>query len=466
MAAEILIVDDESDIRMQIAGILEDEGFETREAANSSQAYAAVAARQPALVILDVWLNASEHDGLQILENIKLDHPNLPIIMISGHGTFDMAVSATKIGAYDFISKPFKTDVLLHTIERALGEAKLRRENEELQKLAGGGIRDLVGESAQIQEVRKAVEKVAPTESRVMITGAPGTGKSLVARLIHQNSARADGPFVVLNCASLETETLDSALFGVESTEENSRKIGVLEEAHGGTLLLDEVADMSLETQGKIVRVLHSQKFQRLGGNTWVDVNVRVLATSNQDLTDLIEQGAFREDLYYRLNVVPLAMPSLSARRGDIPELVTFMMGRSATAKGRSVRKLGEDALAALQGYGWPGNVWELGNVLERLLILAPGGPEELIGADSVTAALSESEEDSLVGWGNAAEVMSLPLREAREAFERDYLLFHLTRFGGNISRTAEFVGMDRAALHRKLKGLGMNGSQKQKAVG
>ncbi|RED53252.1 sigma-54-dependent transcriptional regulator [Aestuariispira insulae] len=466
MAADILIVDDEADIRMQMAGILEDEGFETREAANSAQAYSAVAARQPSLVILDVWLNASEHDGLQILENIKRDHPSLPIIMISGHGTFDMAVSATKIGAYDFISKPFKTDVLLHTIDRALSEAKLRRENEELQKLTGGGITGLIGDSVQIQDVRKAIEKVAATESRVMITGAPGAGKSLVARLIHKNSTRADGPFVVLNCASLEPETIDAALFGVEATEHDRRKIGVLEEAHGGTLLLDEVADMSLETQGKIVRVLHSQKFQRLGGDTWVDVNVRVLATTNRDLNALIEQGVFREDLYYRLNVVPLAIPPLSARRGDIPALVTYLMDRSATAKGRTARALGDDALAALQGYGWPGNVWELSNVLERLLILAPGDSCDLIGADSVSAALNESEEENLVGWGNAAEVMSLPLREAREAFERDYLLFHLTRFGGNISRTAEFVGMDRAALHRKLKGLGMNGGPKQKAVG
>ena len=466
MAADILIVDDESDIRMQIAGILEDEGYEPREAANSAQAYEAVAARQPSLVILDVWLNESDHDGLQILENIKRDHPSLPIIMISGHGTFDMAVSATKIGAYDFISKPFKTDVLLHTIERALGEAKLRRENEALKELTGGDSLKLVGQSAEIQEVLKATDKVAATESRVMITGAPGTGKSLVARMIHENSARADGPFVVLSCASLDTETMDARLFGVEATDSEPRQIGVLEEAHGGTLLLDEVADLSVETQGKIVRVLHSQKFQRMGGSGWVDVNVRVLATTNQDLAELINQGAFREDLFYRLNVVPLTLPTLSARRGDIPELAGYIMERSATAKGRSSRKLGEDAMAALQGYGWPGNVWELTNVLERLLILAPGGPEEPITADSVTAALNESEADNLVGWGNAAEVMSLPLREAREAFERDYLLFHLTRFGGNISRTAEFVGMDRAALHRKLKGLGMNSSQKQKAVG
>lgn len=464
MASEILIVDDEIDIRMQIAGILEDEGYETREASNSAEAYAAVAARQPSLVILDVWLNNSDHDGIQILETIKRDHPNLPVIMISGHGTFDMAVSATKIGAYDFISKPFKTDVLLHTIERALSEVKLRRENEALKVMTGGPAMELIGNSAVIQDVRKTIERVGGTESRVLITGAPGTGKSLVARLIHAQSSRQDSPFVVLNCASLESDTLDEALFGAEACAEHPRKVGVLEEAHMGTLLLDEVADMSLETQSKIVRVLHNQRFQRIGGDSWVDVNVRVLATSNRDLNVLMQEGAFREDLFYRLNVVPLSLPPLEAHREDVPELAAYLLKRSATAKGRSVRQLSADAIAALQAYEWPGNVWELANVLERLLILAPGTAEEPIGADSVTTALSENDGASMGGLWNATEVMNLPLRDAREAFEKEYLLFHLTRFSGNISRTAEFVGMDRAALHRKLKGLGVQNTVKQRA--
>lgn len=466
MASEILIVDDEIDIRMQIGGILEDEGFETREASNSAEAYAAVAARQPSLVILDVWLNNSEHDGIQILENIKRDHPSVPVIMISGHGTFDMAVSATKIGAYDFISKPFKTDVLLHTIERALGEAKLRRENEALKVMTGGPAMELIGHSPVIQDIRKSIAKVGATESRVLITGAPGTGKSLVARLIHACSARNDSPFVVLNCASLDPETLDEALFGSEAGEHGPRKIGVLEEAHMGTLLLDEVADMSLATQSKIVRVLHSQRFQRIGGDSWVDVNVRVLATSNRDLGMLMQEGAFREDLFYRLNVVPLTLPPLDQHREDIPELAAYLLKRSATAKGRTARSLAVDAMSALQAYQWPGNVWELANVLERLLILAPGPSEEPIGADSVNTALTENEGAGGGGLWNATEVMNLPLREAREAFEKEYLLFHLTRFSGNISRTAEFVGMDRAALHRKLKGLGVQNTIKQRADG
>lgn len=464
MASEILIVDDEIDIRMQIAGILEDEGYETREASNSAEAYAAVAARQPSLVILDVWLNNSDHDGIQILETIKRDHPTLPVIMISGHGTFDMAVSATKIGAYDFISKPFKTDVLLHTIERALGESKLRRENEALKVMTGGPAMELVGGSPVMQEVRKSIERVGATESRVLITGAPGTGKSLAARMIHAHSSRQDSPFVVLNCASLDSDTLDEELFGCEANEDSPRKVGVLEEAHMGTLLLDEVADMSLETQSKIVRVLHNQRFQRIGGDGWVNVNVRVLATTNRDLNALMQDGTFREDLFYRLNVVPLVLPALAFHREDIPELANYLLQRSAVSKGRSIRHLSADAVAALQAYEWPGNVWELANVLERLLILAPGPAEEVIAADSVTTALSESDGASMNGLWNAAEVMNLPLREAREAFEKEYLLFHLTRFSGNISRMAEFVGMDRAALHRKLKGLGVQNTLKQRA--
>lgn len=458
MAHDILIVDDETDIRMQIAGILQDEGYETREAGNSAEVLAAVAHRQPSLIILDVWLADSEYDGLQILEIVKRDHPDVPVVMISGHGTFDMAVNATKIGAYDFISKPFKTDVLLLTVERALSEARLRRENETLRNQSAYTVLDdLIGESAAINEVRKSIAKVAMTESRVLITGPPGAGKGAVARVLHSRSNRKDGSFVAVACASLNPDTLEAALFGTEASENKARSVGVFEEAHGGTLLLDEVADMSLETQQKIVRVLHSQRFQRLGGSNWVEVNVRVLATTARDLGALIEDGAFREDLFYRLNVVPLRVPSLAARRDDIPLLARHFMERSAAAKGRPLRPLGEEALATLQGYDWPGNVWELVNVIERLLLLAPGGTSP-IGADAVAQALGEGT-DAAARWDRAPEVMNLPLREAREAFEREYLQFHLTRFGGNISRTAEFVGMDRAALHRKLKGLGISGT-------
>jgi len=463
MAHEILIVDDEDDIRQLIAGILEDEGYETRQAANSADAFSAIAARQPSLIILDVWLRDSEHDGLQMLEVIRRDNPTQQVVMISGHGTVDMAVSATKMGAYDFISKPFKTDVLLHTVGRAVEEARLRRENVELQAQAVDRIDDLVGESPVIAQLRQTIGKVAPTDSRVLLTGPPGAGKGVVARLLHSRSARKDSRFVVLNCAGLKPESLETAMFGAEPKDGGPRRIGVLEEAHTGTLLLDEVADLPLETQGKIARVLQKKNFVRLGGDTEVEVDVRVLAATNRDLREEIEAGRFREDLFYRLNVVPVTVPALQARRPDIPELAQHLMERLCRAKGRPASLLAEDALAALQAYEWPGNVWELINVIERLLLNAPAGAE--VRSDAVSAAIGQGTPD-LMRWDKAPDVMNQPLREAREAFEREYLFFHLTRFSGNISRTAEFVGMDRAALHRKLKLLGVqNAVRSRKAA-
>ena len=463
MAHEILIVDDEDDIRQLIAGILEDEGFKTRQAANSADAFNAIAARQPSLIILDVWLRDSEHDGLQMLEAIRRDNPNQQVVMISGHGTVDMAVSATKMGAYGFISKPFKTEVLLHTIGRAVEEARLRRENLELQAQAVDRVDNFVGNSQPITQLRQTVDKVAATDSRVLITGPPGAGKGVVARLLHIHSARRDSRFVLLNCAGLKPESLETALFGAEPEGGGPRRIGVLEEAHTGTLLLDEVADMSLETQGKIVRVLQNKNFVRLGGETEVAVDVRVLAATNKDLRKEIDAGRFREDLFYRLNVVPLPVPALQARRQDIPELAQHLMERLCRVKGRPTCLLGGDALAMLQAYEWPGNVWELINVIERLLINAPTGME--IRSDAVSAAIGQGTVN-FMPWDKASETMNQPLREAREAFEREYLAFHLIRLSGNISLTAEFVGMDRAALHRKLKLLGVkNAPRPQKAA-
>jgi two-component system nitrogen regulation response regulator NtrX len=460
MALEILIVDDESDIRHLIAGILEDEGYETREAATSEDAFAAIRARQPSLIILDVWLQGSEHDGLQMLEIIRKESPNQQIIMISGHATFDLAVSATKIGAYDFLTKPFKTEVLLHTVNRALEDTRLRQENLQLQELTGGDIVDFVGGSPVATQTRQKIAKVAQTDSRVLIMGPPGAGKNIAAQSLHRQSPRSNGSFIVLNCAGLDPANADAALFGNEATSEEPRRIGVLEQAHRGTLLLDEIADLPVETQGRVVRILHDPKFNRLGGNNVVVVDTRVIATTNRDLVAEIAEGRFREDLYYRLNVVPISVPGLTERREDIPELAQAIMARSAAGKGRASRKLSREALSGLQGHDWPGNLWELVNVLERVLLFSSGGADESIQGNEIAEAIGE-ETATVHRWNKAMEVMHQPLRSAREDFEKEYLAFHLQRFDGNISRTAEFVGMDRAALHRKLKILGVHGTMK-----
>ncbi|MGE0714001.1 MAG: sigma-54-dependent transcriptional regulator [Alphaproteobacteria bacterium] len=461
MAHDILIVDDESDIRMLIAGVLRDEGHATREAADSRSAIEAVRARRPSLVILDIWLQGSELDGMGILEVLRREHANLPVIMISGHGTIETAVSAIKLGAYDFVEKPFKSDRLLVLVERAIEAARLRRENEEL-RLRAGGAADLVGVSGAIAQIRQAIDRVAPTGSRVLVAGPAGAGKEVVARLVHARSRRSEGPFVVLNCATMRPDRLEIELFGTEGSDgaDGRRKVGTFELAHGGTLFLDEVADMPLETQGKIVRALQDQTFERVGGSTRVEVDVRVIASSNRDLTGEMAAGRFREDLYYRLNVVPIRVPSLRERREDIPVLARHFMARSAETSGLPPRTLGEDALAALQAYDWPGNVRQLRNVIDWLLIMAPGDGREAIRADMLPSEIGATTP-AVLRWDKAGEIMTLPLREAREVFERQYLLAQLTRFGGNISRTASFVGMERSALHRKLKSLGVNGDER-----
>jgi len=462
MAHDILIVDDEADIRMLIAGILNDEGIKTREAADADQAFAQVSARRPSLVVLDIWLQGSRLDGLQILEQLMRDHANLPVIMISGHGNIETAVQAIKIGAYDFIEKPFKADRLLLMVERAVEASRLKRENQELKLRAGGDV-ELIGRSSAVNQMRQSIEKVAPTGSRVLITGPAGSGKEVVARLIHARSRRNDGPFVGLNCATMRPERLEMELFGTESgVDGHGRKIGTFEQAHGGTLLLDEVADMPLETQGKIVRALQEQVFERVGGGQRVEVDVRVIATSNRDLQAEIDQGRFRQDLFYRLSVVPIRVPSLTERREDIPHLARHFMLRSAEGSGLPVREFGEDAMAALQAYDWPGNVRQLRNVVDWLLIMAQGDVKEPIRADSLPPEIG-AITPTVLKWDKGGEIMGLPLREAREVFEREYLLAQVTRFGGNISRTASFVGMERSALHRKLKSLGVHGSEKGK---
>ncbi|HEX3499238.1 MAG TPA: sigma-54 dependent transcriptional regulator [Stellaceae bacterium] len=457
MATDILIVDDEADIRMLIAGVLKDEGYQTREAGNSTQALAAIRSRQPSLVILDIWLQGSELDGIEILKVIRRELPALPVIMISGHGNIETAVAAIKFGAYDFIEKPFKSDRLLLVIERAIEAARLRRENQELRLRAGGDV-ELVGNSQATNQLRQQIERVAPTGSRVLITGPAGVGKEVVARLLHARSRRASGPFVALNCATMRPDRLEIELFGTEAGGEEPdqpRKVGTFEQAHGGMLLLDEVADMPLETQGKIVRVLQEQTFERVGGGNRVEVDVRVVASSNRDLAGEIAGGRLREDLFYRLNVVPIRVPPLRERRDDIPLLARHFMNRTAEAAGLTPREFGEDAMAALQAYEWPGNVRQLRNAVDWLLIMAPGEVREPIRADMLPAEIG-AIAPAVVKWDKGGEIMSLPLRDAREVFEREYLIAQVTRFGGNISRTAAFVEMERSALHRKLKSLGV----------
>ncbi len=465
MPHEILIIDDEPDIRMLVEGILRDEGYDTRQASNSDTAIAAFRARRPSLVILDVWLQGSRLDGLGILQALQAEEPTVPVVMISGHGNIETAVTAIQHGAYDFIEKPFQSDRLLLIIRRALQAAALAREIAEL-RLRAGPETQLTGESPVITSLRQAVERVAPTGSRVLISGPAGAGKEVVARMIHAKSRRSDGPFVSLNCAILNPARFEEELFGIEAGTDNAaqpRRAGVLERAHGGTLLLDEVSDMPLETQGKIVRALQDQTFERLGGSARVKVDVRVIATSNRDLQAEIAAGRFREDLFYRLAVVPLRVPALRERREDVPLLARLFLLRTAEQAGQPARELSADAVAALQAYDWPGNVRQLRNLVDWLLIMAPGAPTDPIRAEMLPPEIGSSAP-ALFNADPSADVMALPLREARDLFETQYLHAQLLRFGGNISRTAGFVGMERSALHRKLKQLGI--SSEDRAAG
>ncbi|KZD09800.1 nitrogen assimilation response regulator NtrX [Oceanibaculum pacificum] len=457
MAHDILIVDDEADIRHLIADILEDEGYRTRTAGTAQEALEAVSSRLPHLVIQDIWLQGSDMDGLQILERMRREHPNLPFVMISGHGTIETAVTAIQHGAYDFVEKPFKADRLLLLVERAIEAARLRQENAEL-RLRGGPEMELTGPAASTAQLRLAIDKVAPTGSRVLLTGPAGAGKEVVARMLHAKSRRVRGPFMVLNCAIMHPDRLELELFGsdVDVDGSGTRKVGTFEQAHGGTLLLDEVADMPLETQGKIVRVLQDQTFERVGGGRRVEVDVRVIASTNRDLEAEMQEGRFRQDLYYRLNVVPLRVPPLRERREDIPHLIRHFLTRAAEQAGLPLRPIGDDTVAALQAYDWPGNVRQLRNVAEWLLIMAPGDPREPIRAENLPPEIS-AIAPAVARLDKGGEIMSLALREAREVFEREYLIAQVNRFGGNISRTAAFVGMERSALHRKLKSLGVS---------
>jgi two-component system nitrogen regulation response regulator NtrX len=453
MATDILIVDDERDIRSLISMTLEDEGYATKQAAGAAEARNLLLSEPPKLAILDIWMRDSDMDGLELLEWSKSIYPDLPILMISGHGTIETAVQAIRNGAYDFIEKPFKEERLLMMVARALESAKLSRENNELKaKVTDGVAPELVGKSAVMRGIRQSIDKIAPTASRVLVNGPSGSGKELAARCIHNKSDRRDERFVVANCARLASERVDAELFGSESLQSHRRVVGLFEQAHKGTLYFDEICDLPLETQGKIVRAVNEQRFRRVGGNTEVVVDVRVISASSRDLAAEISAGRLREDLYYRLGVVPLTMPPLAQRREDIPLLAKHFTALVAKRLGVLPFKISDEVLAAMQGYSWPGNVRQVHNVIETMLILAPNDRNEPIDLDllpveihNVTRSSDETEMDKLMG---------LPLRGAREEFERAYLVSQLHRFDGNVSRVASFIGMERSALHRKLKAL------------
>jgi two-component system nitrogen regulation response regulator NtrX len=456
MAADVLVVDDEADIRDLVAGILSDEGYAVRTANDSESALAAVKSRKPALLILDIWMQGGGMDGLELLDLVKELDADIPVIMISGHGNIETAVSAIKRGAYEFLEKPFKSDRLLLCVERALETSNLKRENRRLraQTIQPDG---LIGKSVVTQQLRGLIAKLASANSRVLIAGPPGSGKETVARLIHSASPRARNEFVAISAAGMTPERVDSELFGEELEGGRPAKIGVFERAHGGTLYLDEVADMPRETQSRILRVLVEQRFRRVGGDADVQVDVRVVSSTCRDLREEITAGRFREDLFHRLNVVPVTVPGLAERREDIPELIDYFITRICEATGMSRRRLADDALATLQVRAWPGNLSQLRNNVERMLILAAGDPSEAITADMLPGDAAISDQSSSMG---AEKIIALPLREAREVFEREYLNAQMLRFSGNISRTAAFIGMERSALHRKLKSLGLSGAR------
>jgi two-component system nitrogen regulation response regulator NtrX len=453
VAADILIVDDEADIRDLVAGILADEGYAVRTAPDADAALAAIGARKPSLLVLDIWMQGGGMDGLELLDMIKGLDEDLPVVMISGHGNIETAVSAIRRGAYDFLEKPFKSDRLLLVVQRALESAALKRENRRLrqQTLAPDGF---IGQSAAAQQLRQLIGKIAAANSRILIAGPPGSGKELVARMIHDASPRFGNEFVAIAAAGMTSDRIDLELFGEEGEGGRPSRIGVFERAHGGSLYLDEIADMPRETQGRILRVLVDQRFRRVGGTTDVQVDVRVISSTARNLRQEIEAGRFREDLFHRLNVVPVRVPGLSERREDIADLVGYFIAAISDATGLPRRSLAEDAIATLQVHDWPGNVRQLRNNIERLLILATGDPAEPITAQMLPSEVASSGH---AGSLNSERIIALPLRDAREVFEREYLNAQIMRFGGNISRTASFIGMERSALHRKLKSLGLS---------
>jgi len=450
MIKDVLIVDDEEDIRLILSDILSDEDFTTRTAEDADGAFNQINARLPSLIILDIWLQGSRMDGIEILKVVKRDNPDIPVIIISGHGNIEVAVESVRLGAYDFIQKPFKTDQLLLVVERALEASRLRRENADLREKNSQNV-SLIGSSNSIDQIRLTLDRVAPTGARVMFTGPSGSGKETAARYLHAQSNRSNAPFVVINAATIEPERMEHVLFGEE--RDNGLSVsGLLEKAHGGVLYIDSITEMPLGTQSKILRALHDQSFTRVNGTNTVHVDVRIVSASTASVTEAIENGQLREDLYHRLNVVSVEMPPLIRRTEDIPELIDHMIARISEEQGLPVKTYDETAISTLQSYSWPGNIRQLKNIVEHTLIL--GG--EIITENDLPNDITEGS-GTIGGSASQANIISLPLREAREAFEREYLITQINRYSGNISRTAAFVGMERSALHRKLKSLGVS---------
>ncbi len=456
--SDILIVDDERDIRELISDILQDEGYATRLAGNSDDCMREINQAPPSLMILDIWLKDSDMDGIDILKAVKRDNPDIPVVIISGHGNIEIAVAAIKQGAYDFIEKPFNIDQLMVVVSRAMETSRLRRENVELKRSDGiSGV--MLGQSTAFKALKSNLDKVTNSNGRVMLTGAGGSGKEMAARYIHANSNRSGAPFICVNSASIVPERMEEVLFGRE-TADRGVEPGLLEQAHGGVLYFDEVADMPPGTQSKILRVLVDQQFLRVGGSDKVRVDIRVISSTNKNLQDEIRAGNFREELFHRLNVVPIMVPSLEERCQDIPLLAAHFTEDLNKSQGLPLRAFSDEAQALMQAMQWPGNIRQLKNIVERVLILgSENGPVLAKELPSVEAG-AQTDGRVVLSTGLA----TLPLREAREMFEREYLMTQINRFGGNISRTAHFVGMERSALHRKLKSLAIVTSNKSGA--
>ena len=443
---DILIVDDEKDIRELVSDILIDEGYTTQLAADSEDTFKSIEKSKPKLIILDIWLKESKLDGIDILKHVKLNNPDIPVVIISGHGNIEIAVAAIKQGAYDFIEKPFNIDQLTVVIARAMETSRLRIENAAF-KIKEIPSFELIGNSSVFKSFNQQLDKVSSGNSRIMLTGPSGSGKEVAARYIHKNSPRKDFAFVTVNSASMSSERMEELLFGSETN--GNIQLGLLEQANGGVLYLDEVGDMPIGTQSKILRVLVDQQFMRIGGKTNTSVDFRVISSSSQNLAQEIQNKNFREDLYHRLNVIPISVPSLEDRIEDIPLISNFFIDELSEKQGLPKRKLSQKAVVHLQSRNWPGNIRQLRNVLERSLIL---------GSQSGEISIAELESKEIIKNDNSIEMdgnmLGLPLREARELFEKDYLVAQINRFGGNISKTSQFVGMERSALHRKLKTL------------